>query len=109
MELRMITLRVGYRNFLLGLVVVLLCASVGNAQRGGRGGGGQDQFRFRFIGPAVGNRVSAIAGIPGDGRHAVSNRRPNKSKSELILSASAASAALRISNRRAKQNYYQPQ
>src|SRR5580704_5051279 len=60
------TLRVGYRNFLLGLVVVLLCASAGNAQRGGRGAGGQDQFRFRFIGPAVGNRVSAIAGIPGD-------------------------------------------
>src|SRR3984885_4721184 len=64
--MRMKTLRVGYRNFLLGLVVVLLCASAGNAQRGGRGGGGQDQFRFRFIGPAVGNRVSAIAGIPGD-------------------------------------------
>jgi hypothetical protein len=58
--------RGGYRNFLLLLVVVLLSASAGNAQRGGRGAGGQDQFRFRFVGPAIGNRVSAIAGIPGD-------------------------------------------
>src|SRR5271154_1495851 len=24
------------------------------------------QFRFRFVGPRVGNRISAIAGIPGD-------------------------------------------
>src|SRR5436309_2500506 len=26
----------------------------------------QPGFRFRFVGPAVGNRVSAIAGVPGD-------------------------------------------
>ncbi|HTA48079.1 MAG TPA: sialidase, partial [Verrucomicrobiae bacterium] len=24
------------------------------------------QFRFRFVGPRVGNRVAAIAGVPGD-------------------------------------------
>jgi photosystem II stability/assembly factor-like uncharacterized protein len=34
------------------------------AQRGERGAG--DEFGFRFVGPAVGNRVSAVAGIPGD-------------------------------------------
>ena len=26
----------------------------------------EGQFRFRFVGPKAGNRVSAIAGIPGD-------------------------------------------
>ena len=26
----------------------------------------KDGFRFRFVGPAVGNRVAAIAGVPGD-------------------------------------------
>ena len=38
------------------------------AQRGGRGGfGGVPQnLEFRFMGPAVGNRISAAAGIPGD-------------------------------------------
>ena len=29
-------------------------------------GGSKDGFRFRFIGPAVGNRVASIAGVPGD-------------------------------------------
>src|SRR5947199_10038501 len=26
----------------------------------------ESQFRFRFVGPRVGNRVAAIAGVPGD-------------------------------------------
>ncbi|HKT90398.1 MAG TPA: hypothetical protein VJQ59_18270 [Candidatus Sulfotelmatobacter sp.] len=26
----------------------------------------ESQFRFRFVGPRVGNRISAIAGVPGD-------------------------------------------
>src|SRR5215831_13917370 len=34
-------------------------------QRGGRGPV-EENFRFRFMGPAVGNRISAAAGIPGD-------------------------------------------
>ncbi|HEU5334946.1 MAG TPA: sialidase family protein, partial [Terriglobales bacterium] len=29
-------------------------------------GDSKDGFRFRFIGPAVGNRVASIAGVPGD-------------------------------------------
>lgn len=56
----------GCRNLFLGLLSILVCAVPGNAQRGGRGRGGEDAFRFRFVGPAIGNRVSAIAGIPGD-------------------------------------------
>lgn len=35
------------------------------AQRG-RGGRGQQGFRFRFVGPAVGNRVASFAGVAGD-------------------------------------------
>ena len=54
------------RNLLLAVIAMLLCASTSFAQRrGGRGGGG-DAFSFRWVGPAVGNRVSAITGIPGD-------------------------------------------
>ncbi len=26
----------------------------------------EGQFRFRFVGPKVGNRIAAIAGVPGD-------------------------------------------
>src|SRR2546430_8362428 len=26
----------------------------------------EEEFQFRFVGPKVGNRVSAIAGVPGD-------------------------------------------
>src|SRR3984885_6535837 len=26
----------------------------------------EGQFRFRFVGPRVGNRVAAVAGVPGD-------------------------------------------
>jgi len=36
------------------------------AQRRGGGGGAPEPFQFRFMGPAVGNRISAVAGIPGD-------------------------------------------
>lgn len=43
----------------------VLCSS-GIAQRNWRGGGFPDAFTFRFVGPQRGNRVSAVAGIPGD-------------------------------------------
>jgi photosystem II stability/assembly factor-like uncharacterized protein len=46
-----------------GLLVV--AADPAHAQRG-RGGQQADTLTWRFLGPAVGNRVSAIAGIPGD-------------------------------------------
>jgi len=52
-------------NLILGVVVVAACALPTLGQRR-RGPGGQEQFRFRFIGPTVGNRVAAVAGVPGD-------------------------------------------
>ncbi len=53
------------RSWHRGWVVVFLglCAGPLSAQRGGPP---VEPFRFRFMGPAVGNRVAAIAGIPGD-------------------------------------------
>ena len=59
------------RKTLLGAVVccgALMLAGLtpgANAQRGRRGGGGEG-FSFRFLGPAAGNRVAAVAGVPGD-------------------------------------------
>ncbi len=51
------------------LIVCAMCFTIGcgaaSAQRPGRNGPGEE-FGFRFLGPAVGNRVSAVAGIPGD-------------------------------------------
>jgi photosystem II stability/assembly factor-like uncharacterized protein len=37
-----------------------------SAQRRGGGGPTPDALSFRFLGPAVGNRVASIAGVPGD-------------------------------------------
>jgi photosystem II stability/assembly factor-like uncharacterized protein len=54
------------RNLLLAVVAMLLCGSTSFAQRRGGRGGGADAFSYRWVGPAVGNRVSAITGIPGD-------------------------------------------
>lgn len=47
-----------------GLCVVLGCG-VASAQRGRYGAMG-NEFAFRFVGPQEGNRVAAIAGVPGD-------------------------------------------
>jgi photosystem II stability/assembly factor-like uncharacterized protein len=50
----------------LGLAFTFaLTATSAMAQRG-RGFGQPDTLTWRFLGPAVGNRVAAIAGIPGD-------------------------------------------
>ena len=48
--------------------ILLLLALSAFAQRGGRGGfGGPPQnLAFRFMGPAVGNRIAAASGVPGD-------------------------------------------
>jgi photosystem II stability/assembly factor-like uncharacterized protein len=45
------------------LCLTLLCGTL-TGQRRGRGSG--DEYGFRFLGPAVGNRVSAVAGVAGD-------------------------------------------
>jgi photosystem II stability/assembly factor-like uncharacterized protein len=54
------------RALLFGILTILFCAAPSFAQRGGRGRGGGEGLGFRFVGPAVGNRISAIAGVPGD-------------------------------------------
>ena len=50
------------------IFLCLLAAGTAMGQRGGRGGPGAvpQNLQFRFMGPAVGNRISAAAGIPGD-------------------------------------------
>jgi photosystem II stability/assembly factor-like uncharacterized protein len=47
------------------LFLALVCATV-FAQRRGGGLVPPDGLQFRFLGPAVGNRISAVAAIPGD-------------------------------------------
>src|SRR3954454_1994062 len=49
---------------ILGLLFACLVAVSLGAQR--RGNAQPDGLAFRFLGPVVGNRVAAIAGIPGD-------------------------------------------
>src|ERR1700742_4111298 len=57
------------RYQMLRLAILLLVVNVapitGQGRRGG-GRGGEGGFSFRFVGPAVGNRVSAVVGVPGD-------------------------------------------
>lgn len=48
--------------FLAGLTLI---AAPSYAQRR-FGRANQDSFRFRFVGPVVGNRVASVAGVPGD-------------------------------------------
>ena len=63
-----------YRNSIrrqtLGLIllgVALATSPAAIAQRRGGGAAPQSEaLAFRFMGPAVGNRISAAAGIPGD-------------------------------------------
>src|ERR1043166_93865 len=50
----------------VALLSVVISAAPGSAQPRGRGQEPQESFRFRFMGPAVGNRIAAAAGIPGD-------------------------------------------
>src|SRR5436305_12693613 len=48
----------------LGFLFACLLAVSMSAQR--RGAAQPDGLAFRFLGPAVGNRVASIAGVPGD-------------------------------------------
>jgi photosystem II stability/assembly factor-like uncharacterized protein len=52
-------------NLVLGVLAAALMAAAPLAQRRGPGQG-REGFQFRFLGPAVGNRVASIAGVPGD-------------------------------------------
>ena len=56
----------GLRTLLLCGALALLCPAA-LAQRGGRGGAALPQnLTFRFMGPAVGNRIASAAGVVGD-------------------------------------------
>ncbi|HYL73086.1 MAG TPA: sialidase [Bryobacteraceae bacterium] len=48
------------------LVGILLCAANLYAQGRGPGAFVQENFRFRAMGPGVGNRIAAATGLPGD-------------------------------------------
>ncbi len=48
------------------LLALALGVAPAAAQRRGGGGAAQPPMTFRFMGPAVGNRISAAAGVPGD-------------------------------------------
>ena len=52
------------RKFLFAGIVVMACAVSANAQQ--PDAEDEDQMRFRFVGPKVGNRIAAVAGVPGD-------------------------------------------
>ena len=52
------------RKYCFALILVLTCAVAGNAQQ--PDDEEESQFRFRFVGPKVGNRIAAVAGILGD-------------------------------------------
>ena len=59
-----IKMSVASRFLVYALCLVLGCGMI-FAQRRNRGESG-NEFAFRFLGPAAGNRVSAVAGVPGD-------------------------------------------
>jgi photosystem II stability/assembly factor-like uncharacterized protein len=52
--------------FLGGALAVVMAAIPFAQQRRGPGGQGPEPLQFRFLGPAVGNRVASAAGVPGD-------------------------------------------
>jgi len=57
------------RMWAFGAVIIALAAHFSPlAAQGGRGPQNRapDPLRFRFMGPAVGGRISAVAGVPGD-------------------------------------------
>ena len=54
----------GKLHFLLAIALISVPAIA--QRRGGGGAAAPEGLTFRFMGPAVGNRISAAAGIPGD-------------------------------------------
>jgi len=52
------------RRFGFALMLVLACAVAASAQQSEEEEEGP--WRFRFVGPRVGNRIAAVAGVPGD-------------------------------------------
>src|ERR1700727_1418561 len=59
-------MRYTIRLHLSVLAAILALAFSASAQRRGGGGAAAEPFQFRFMGPAVGNRIASVAGVPGD-------------------------------------------
>jgi photosystem II stability/assembly factor-like uncharacterized protein len=49
----------------IALVAAVVCAAAAMAQQP-EGGAKPGGLQFRFLGPAVGNRIASVAGVPGD-------------------------------------------
>src|SRR5438874_13081617 len=47
-------------------VLVLLASSVLSLAQSAASGDREDTLKFRFLGPQIGNRIAAVAGVPGD-------------------------------------------
>jgi photosystem II stability/assembly factor-like uncharacterized protein len=60
------TIHRGRGSFFLALLGTALLTTPALAQRRGGGAPPSQDLQFRFMGPAVGNRISAAVGIPGD-------------------------------------------
>jgi hypothetical protein len=50
----------------IGLALSVLLGTLSTSAQRRVGAEAQEDFRFRFVGPMVGNRVASIAGVPGD-------------------------------------------
>src|SRR2546423_3978473 len=46
--------------------LLLSAATSASAQRPAAPSPDEDSFRFRFLGPRIGNRIASVAGVPGD-------------------------------------------
>ncbi len=54
------------RTRTLGIWLALMAALLGFGPASSAEPDQESQFRFRFVGPKVGNRIAAVAGVPGD-------------------------------------------
>src|SRR5690348_13627302 len=50
----------------LGIAFIIACGLPATAQRRGFGAPVQENLAFRFVGPAVGNRIASVAGVPSE-------------------------------------------
>jgi len=53
-------------KFILTVALIALAPAIFAQGRRGGGAAAPEGLTFRFMGPAVGNRISAASGIPGD-------------------------------------------